>query len=181
MLVVGAALSTPLAAQQRGASWMVGLSATVGTGWQMEGADIGTARPIGLGPLRFASITARLGSFQDEGTFLFGARGFVAGLALATQTGSVPLIVVGSEENPISVALDLTFEATGYVASRSPFPQGDQWVAFGILPGIRTIQTEGFGASFMVGPVLFMGRETDVRTFLAFRLEIPVARGSAAP
>jgi hypothetical protein len=50
-----------------------------------------------------------------------------------------------------------------------------------VLPGVRTIQTDGVGASFMIGPVVFMGRETDVRTFLGFRLEIPVARGSAAP
>lgn len=181
MLVVGGALSTPLVAQQRAAAWMVGIAATVGTGWQFEGADIGMARPIGLGPLRFASVTARLGSFADEGTFLFGARGFLAGLALATQTGPVPLLIVGSEDNPVSIALDITFEATGYLASNSPFPQGGQWVGLAVLPGVRTIQTDGVGASFMIGPVVFMGRETDVRTFLGFRLEIPVARGSAAP
>lgn len=180
--MVGGALSTSLAGQQqRGASWVAGLAVTVGTGWQFEGADIGMVRPIGLGPLRFASVTGRFGAFQDEGSFLFGSRGFVAGLALATQTGSVRLIDVGSEQNPISVALDLTLEATGYLASNSPFPQGGSWVGLAVLPGVRTIQTGSVGGSFMIGPAVFIGRETDVRAFLALRIEIPVARDPTAP
>lgn len=181
MLVVGGALSTPLAAQQRGPAWMIGIAATVGTGWQIEGADIGFSRPIGLGPIRFASIAGRFGTFQDEGAFIFGSRGIVTALALGGQTGSLPIFDVGTDQNPISIALDLTFEVSGYVASRSPFPQGSQWIGFAVLPGIRTIKTDSFGGSLMVGPVVFIGHETDVRTFLGFRFEIPVARGSAAP
>jgi hypothetical protein len=178
---MGAALSTPLAAQQRPAAWMFGLAATVGSGWQLEGADIGIARPIGLGPLRFLTITGRFGTFQDEGGFLFGNRGFIAGLALGGQTGAARIIDVGTEQNPISIAFDVTFEATGYVASNSPFPQGGAWVSLAALPGFRTIQTDAFGVSFMVGPAVFIGRETDVRAFLAFRVEVPMARGSSAP
>lgn len=181
MLVVGAALSTPLAAQQRSAAWTFGLAATVGSGWQLEGADIGMVRPIGLGPVRFLSITGRFGTFQDEGGFLFGNRGFVAGLALGGQTGAARILEVGSEQNPISVGFDLTLEAAGYLASNSPFPQGGAWLGLSVLPGFRTIQTDNFGVSFMVGPSLFVGRETDVRAFLAFRVEFPVARASAAP
>jgi hypothetical protein len=157
---------------------MVGLAATVGSGWQFEGADFGLVRPIGLGPLRFASVAGRFGTFQDEGAFVFGSRGFVGGLALATQTGPMPVIEVGTEQNPISIALDLTLEATGYLASKSPFPQGPTWVGVAVLPGVRTIQTDSFGASLMLGPVVFMGRETDVRAFLSLRVEIPVARAT---
>ena len=181
MLVVAWALSTPASAQQRSASWVIGLAATVGSGWQMESADVGFVRPIGLGPLRFASLTARFGTFQDEGSLLFGARGFLAGLALATTTGPAQILSIGSDQNPVAIGLDLTFEATGYLANDSPFPQGDAWVSLAILPGIRSIQTDSFGASFMVGPTVFIGRETDVRAFVGLHLEIPVARGPAGP
>ena len=182
MLVVGWALSTPAAAQQRSAAWMIGLAATVGSGWQMEGADIGFVRPIGMGPLRFASITGRFGTFQDEGSLLFGARGFLAGLALGATTGSVQILAVGSEQNPVAIALDLTFEATGYLANDPPdeFP-GGAWVALSVLPGVRSIQTDSFGASFVVGPTIFIGRETDVRAFIGLHVEIPVSRGPAGP
>jgi len=175
MLVVCGALSTPLVAQSRGPAWMFGLAATVGSGWQFEGADIGMGRPIRFGPLRYISAAGRFGAFQDEGAFVFGSRGFVGGLALATQSGPVPIFEVGTEQNPIRVAFDLTFEVSGYLASNSPFPQGGQWLGFAVLPGVRTIQSDAFGISLMVGPVAFIGRETDVRTFLGFRIEIPVA------
>lgn len=174
-------MSTPLVAQQRGSAWVAGLAATVGRGWQMEGADIGFVRPIGLGPLRFASITGRFGAFQDEGAFLFGSQGFVAGLALAAQTRSVEIIGVGNEQSPVSIGLDLTFEATGYLANKSPFPQGDRWLGLAVMPGVRTITSEGFGASIQAGPVVFLGRETDVRAFVGLHIEIPVARPSSAP
>ena len=175
-------MSTPAAAQKRGPAWVVGVAATLGSGWQFEGADIGVARPIGLGPLRFASVIGRFGTFQDEGGFLSGSQGFAAALALAAQTGPVPILEVGSEQSPISIALDLTFEVSGYVASKPPigFP-GGSWLGLAFLPGIRTVTTDTFGASFMVGPTVFIGSETDVRAFLGIRFEIPVARGSPAP
>lgn len=182
MLILGGALSTPVAAQQRGPAWVFGVAATLGSGWQIEGADIGLSRPIGLGPLRFASVIGRFGTFQDEGGFLSGSRGFVAALALGIQTGHVPILEVGAEQNPIRIALDLTFEASGYLASNSPpgFP-GSSWLGLAVLPGIRTVTTDSFGASFMIGPTWFIGRESDVRGFLGFRVEFPVARGPAAP
>jgi hypothetical protein len=176
MLVASAALSTPAVAQKRGAAWQLGLAATIGSGWQMEGADIGIVRPMGLGPFRFGSVALRIGAFQDEGSFVFGAEGFVAGLALAAQTGHLQFLSIGAENNPVAIGLDLTFEATGYLASDSPFPQGDAWVSLALLPGVRSIQTDSFGASFCVGPALFIGQETSVRTFLALRIEVPVGR-----
>lgn len=177
-----AALSTPALAQSRQPSWIVGLAATVGNSWQFEGADVGYVRPIGFGPLRFASIAGRFGTFQDEGAFVFGSRGFVGAAVLATQTGPVPVFEVGTEQMPISIALDLTIEASGYVASDSPFPQGSQWLGLAVLPGVRTLQAEAFSMSLMVGPVWFMGRsKTDVRTFLGFRVEIPLQQPGSTP
>jgi hypothetical protein len=152
---------------------MVGIAATVGSGWQFEGADFGTVRPIGLGPIQYWSITGRFGSFQDEGAFVFGSRGFVAGLALAMHSGIVPIFEVGTEQNPTRIALDLTIETSGYLASNSPFPQGGHWLGVAVLPGIRTVTTDAFGGSFMIGPVLFIGRESDVRAFVGLRFEIP--------
>jgi hypothetical protein len=181
MLVTAAALSTPLVAQTRSPSWVLGLAATVGSGWQFEGADFGVVRPAKLGLMRYWSIAGRFGTFQDEGAFVFGSRGFVAGVALATQTGPLPIFEVGSEQNPIKIALDLTLETSGYLASNSPFPQGGHWLGLALLPGVRTVQTDAFGASFMIGPVLFIGKETDVRTFLGFRIEIPLAAPPRAP
>ena len=190
MLVVAGALSTPLIAQSnspiaqlREPAWIVGLAATVGSGWQIEGADIGWVRPFAFGPLRSVSVAARFGSFQDEGAFVFGSRGFVGGLALATQSKPLPVFEVGMEQNPIKIALDLTLEVSGYLASRSPFPQGARWYAIGVLPSIRTIQEDatGFGLNLMLGPVVFLGHETDVRTFLGFRIEIPVAAPPQGP
>jgi hypothetical protein len=180
MLVVASALSTPLAAQAaRSPSWMFGLAATVGSSWQIEGADLGLVRPVAAGPVRYASIAGRLGTFQDEGAFVFGSRGFVAGLVLGAHTGAATIFEVGTEQNPIKVALDLTVETTGYLASSSPFPQGGAWLGVSILPGIRTIQTDAFGVSFVLGPTVFIGKETDVRTFLGFRIEIPTGPARA--
>src|SRR5439155_765 len=84
------ALSTPLDAQRRGA-WTVGFAGTLGGGWQVEAADVGYARAVRAGPLRVASLTARLGSFIDEGAIIGGARGFVFGLTLGGHTGLLPL------------------------------------------------------------------------------------------
>lgn len=181
MLVVTVALSTSLAAQKRNAAWMIGIAATVGSGWQFEGADIGVVRPVSLGPVRYWSITGRFGSFQDEGAFVFGSRGFVAGVALAMHSGVVPIFEVGTEQNPTRVAVDLTIETSGYIANNSPFPQGNHWLGVAILPGIRTVTTDAFGASLMIGPVAFIGHETDIRTFLGIRFEIPLGPGPRGP
>jgi hypothetical protein len=181
MLVVGWCLSTPLAAQERHASWLVGLAATVGSSWQFEGADLGLKRPVSLGPIRHLSMVGRFGAFQDEGSFVFGSRGFVAGVALGAQSGMLPLFDVGTEQNPYRFALDLTLEASGYLASNSPFPQGSSWVGLAVLPGLRSLSSDNLGVAVMVGPVAFIGRETDVRAFLGVRLEVPLARGQPAP
>src|SRR2546425_13164992 len=89
------ALSTPLGAQSHGA-WTLGFAGTLGGGWQIEAADIGYARRVRAGPLRVAALTARLGSFVDEGAVLGGARGFGFGLTLGGLTGLHPIASLGS-------------------------------------------------------------------------------------
>src|SRR5207247_70531 len=116
------ALSTPLGAQRRGA-WTVGFAGTLGGGWQVEAADVGYARAVRAGPMRVASLTARLGSFVDEGAILGGARGFVFGLTLGGHTGLLPLADLGTETSKSEVGVDLTVEGTAYLGARSPFPK----------------------------------------------------------
>lgn len=184
MLVVTGALSTPALAQERGPAWMLGLSATVGSGWQMENADIGFSRLIGLGPLRHIMFTGRFGAFQDEGGLFFGARGFIAGLAVGLATKPWQVLTIGAENNPIGVGLDLTFEGAGYFAKDTPegFPPGNGFGSVAILPGVRSIKTGDFAFSLMVGPkVLLGGPEPDVRPFLAFHIEVPMGGPPRAP
>src|SRR5207249_652688 len=86
-------------------------------------------RPVAMlvGPLRVASLTARLGSFIDEGAIIGGARGFVFGLTLGGHTGLLPLADLGTETSKSEVGVDLTVEGTGYLGTRSPFPRGSSW------------------------------------------------------
>ena len=181
MLVVTGALSTPAVAQERGPAWTLGLSATVGEGWQMEGGEIRTVRNIALGPIRHISLTGRFGSFQDEGAAFFGGDGFIFGLALGLTTKPWQIFTVGAENNPLGVALDLTFEGAGYLANDSHFPQGNSWGSVSVLPGVRTVKTGDFCFSVMMGPTWFLGSETTLRTFLAFHIEVPIGRGPPAP
>lgn len=175
MLVLCGALSTPLIAQTRGPSWMTGLAATLGGEWQIQGVDFGVVRPIRFGPMRYVSAAARIGTFANENSIASGPRGFVGGIALAAETPLVPIVDVGTEQSPARVAFGVTLEASGYLAANSPFPQGGRWLGLAVLPGVRTIQTESIGFGVMVGPIAFIGRETDVRALLSVRIEIPLA------
>src|SRR5256885_2495576 len=83
------ALSTPLGAQTRGA-WTLGFAGTLGGGWQVEAADVGYARAVRAGPLRVASLTARLGSFIDEGAIIGGGRGVAVWPAPGGPPGRLP-------------------------------------------------------------------------------------------
>src|SRR2546422_5876790 len=112
------ALATPLGGRSRGA-WTAGLAATVGGGWQIEGADVGYARAVHAGPLHVVSLSARLGSFIDEGAILGGARGFVFGLTLGGHTGMLSLATLGTETSKSEVGADLTVEGTGYLGAHT--------------------------------------------------------------
>src|SRR2546426_12030410 len=76
MLTTLVGLSTPLAGQN---AVTAGLAYTVGGGWQVEGFDVGLARAVHAGPIAALSLTARLGSFINEGAINGGARGVVVG------------------------------------------------------------------------------------------------------
>jgi hypothetical protein len=173
MLMVVAALSTPLAAQS---AWSLGFAATLGGGWQLEGADVGYLRDLHLGPIRSATVGARLGTFIDEGAIVGGSRGFLGGLGVALRTGLATLADVGNETNPTPFGLDLTVEVAGYAANNTPLSVGSPWVAISILPGLLVGSGEGPRYSVVVGPMVDFGSGTTVRAFLGLRFEVPRMR-----
>ncbi len=182
MFVTAVALSTPLGAQSKGrGTWSVGLAATLGNGWQIEGAEVGLARRIGAGPVRALGVAARLGSFINEGAIIGGTQGFVAALALSARSGRVDLAQMGPENNPTTFGLDLTTEVAGYVGANSPLPQRGRWGAVSILPGLRFGNPDGGQWSLVVGPTWFLGHPTDVHGFLGIRFEAPLARRERRP
>ena len=174
------ALSTPLGAQARGA-WTAGFAGTLGGGWQIEAADIGYARALRAGPLRVAWLSARLGSFVDEGAILGGARGFVFGVTLGGHTGLLSLADLGTETSKSQVGVDLTVEGTAYLGARSPFPEGSPWGALTVLPGLKFGDPDGVQFGLLVGPTFFFGQASDVRPFLGIRFEAPLARRESHP
>jgi len=163
----------------------MGLAATLGGGWQIEGGDFGFTRRIRGGPLQFVAAAVRVGSFIDEGAIIGGARGIVGALAVSARTGAVTLAEIGSEDDVTRVGLDLTFEAAGWVGSNSPLPQGARWVTVSVLPGVRFGSSGGIQYHLVVGPAAFLARggggSTDVRTFLGIRFEAPLARRERRP
>src|SRR5207244_6821083 len=90
MLTTLVGLSTPLAGQN---AVTAGLAYTVGSGWQVEGFDVGLARAVHAGPIAALSLTARLGSFINEGAIIGGARGFVFGDRKSTRLNSSHQII----------------------------------------------------------------------------------------
>ena len=186
MLALLSALSTSLGAQATGAvpprgAIGVGFVATLGGGWQIEGGDLGYVRRIGRGPVRAVSAGIRLGSFIDEGAILGGARGLVLAGTVGARTARLPLAELGDQQNVTSIGFDLTLEASGYLTTNSPLPQGSRWAAVTLLPGLRVGAGDGPQYSLLIGPTAFLGTTTDVRTLLAFRIEAPLARRERHP
>lgn len=171
-------LSTPLAAQS---AFTLGIAATLGGGWQIEGADVGLVRRVGWGPFRRVSATARLGSFIDEGAIIGGAKGFIGAAVFGLKTAPAMIAELGDETNPTQIGADLTFEAGGWLGSNSPLPQGGSWASLALLPGLRFGGSDGVQYSLMLGPTVFFGRSTDVHGFLGVRFEAPLARHAAHP
>jgi len=179
MLTALVSLSTPLAGQ--GGALALGLAYTVGTGWQVEGLDVGLARAVHAGPIAALALTARVGSFIDEGAIIGGARGFVFGTSLAARTPTATIAELGADTSASRVGIDLTLEATGYAGSRSPLPVGSPWGAVSVLPGLRFGDPNGSRFGILVGPTVFLGDVTQVRTFLGVRFEAPLARRERHP
>ncbi|HTY05163.1 MAG TPA: hypothetical protein VMC86_01485 [Gemmatimonadales bacterium] len=179
MFCSGFFLSTPAASQ----SWLsLGLAATLGGGWQIEGGDIGLTQHTHFGPFRGVGETLRLGSFVDEGAIIGGARGFVGGLAFSARTGMLSLAQMGDESNASTLGVDLTLEAGGTVGSNSPFPQGSAWLGLAALPGLRFGTVDGANYVIVIGPAAFWGRgHANIHTFLGIRFETPLAKGPSRP
>jgi len=169
------ALSTPLAAQTGGGGWAAGLVWTLGGGWQVEGIDVRMLRPAAIGPFEEYSVGARVGSFYDEAQILGSARGVVGALTLAMRTKTVTLGEVGTEVDVSRIGFDVTIELAGYAAARSPIPEGSAWLSGAVLPGVRFGRDGQMSAALVVGPALFVGRETNVHGFLSVRVEFPLA------
>ena len=173
------ALSTSLGAQSGGVT--AGLAWTVGGGWQVEGADVGYARALRGGPLSVLALTARIGSFIDQGAIVGGARGVVFGVTVAGRTPMAHLADLGSDSSATQLGFDLTLEATGYAGSRDPLPEGSPWGAVSALPGLRFGDPNGAQYALLLGPTVFFGQITRVRPFLGFRFEAPLARRERRP
>jgi hypothetical protein len=170
-------LSTSLAAQS---VLTMGFAATLGSGWQIQGADVGIVRPLRVGPVRKWSAVGRVASFIDQGAFIGGQRGVVGALALGVRTSSVMVAELGNDPDVTRITFDVTLEAAGYLAANSPLPQGAAWVSTGILPAIRMGNPGTMQFTVLVGPTWFLGPESGVRGFLGLRAEVPLARGGRA-
>jgi len=189
MLVVLGALSTPLAAQTApepapdvgGAAIGVGFAATLGGGWQIEGAEIGYVRRATHGLVRALSAGARLGSYVDEGAVIGGNRGFVFAPTVAARLPRLILAELGDEHSLTTIGFDVTLEATGYLTTNPPPLQRASWGAVAILPGLRVGGGDGPQYGLVVGPTWFFGSKTEARGLLAFRVEAPLARRERHP
>ena len=177
MLIGLAGLSTPLAAQETsGGLLTLGLAYTVGSGWQIQGFDVGYGRALRAGPIAALSLGARLGEFIDQRAILGGAQGFVFGATLAARTRALTIAEFGADTAPSRVGLDVTVETTGYAGAHSPLGIGSPWGAISVLPGLRVGQ---FG--LVLGPTAFFGTSTIVRAFLGLRFDVPLARRERHP
>ena len=184
MLVALGALSTTLAAQSGDSVKTVpsnhaigfGYFATLGSNWQIEAAEIGYVHRLSHGLAAF-SIAGRVGTFIDESAVLGGSRGMVFATTVSTRTRMRPIAQLGEDERGTAIGLDVTLEASGYVASGSPFWQGSHWGALALLPSLRI-----GGGAITLGPTLFLGdRKPAMRGMLAFRGEARLARREPHP
>jgi hypothetical protein len=179
MLAALVGLSTSLAGQ--GGALGIGFAGTLGSGWQIEGLDVGYVRRVHGGPIAAVSLAARLGSFVDEGAIIGGARGFIFGTSIAARTPTANIAELGADTSASRVGVDLTFEATGYAGSNSPLPVGSPWGAVSLLPGLRFGDPNGTRFALLIGPTVFLGSVTQTRVFLGARVETPLARRERHP
>lgn len=153
-----------------------GYFATLGAYWQIEAVEVGYVRKISHG-LAAISLTGRVGTFMNETAVVGGSRGMVFATTLATRTRMKRIAQLGEDERGTAIGLDLTLEASGYLAAVSQFWQGSRWGAIALLPGLR------FGnAAIVIGPTAFFaGGKPALRALLAFRGEATLARRGRQP
>jgi hypothetical protein len=153
-----------------------GFFATLGSYWQIEAVEVGYVRTMSRGLAAF-SLTGRVGTFIDETAVMGGSRGMVFATTLAARTRMKRIAQLGEEERGKAIGLDVTLEASGYLAAGSPFAQGSRWGAIALLPGLRIGK-----AAIVIGPTAFIaGGKTSVRGLLAFRGEATLARQERQP
>ena len=187
MRVVGKAMMVTVMAAAAGGSasaqraFTAGMAATVGDGWQMQGADVGLVLPFGIGPVRTFSVVGRLASFIDQGGFFANQRGIMGGLALAARSRGLRIAELGNEPDVTWVTLDFTFEVAGYMAANSPLDHGTRWTGAALLPSLRMGEVGGTQYSLTIGPTAFLGPTTEVRTFFGLRAEWPLAKPQRTP
>jgi len=102
-----------------------------------RGTGLWIARAVHAGPIAALSLTARVGSFIDEGAIVGGARGFVFGASLAARTPTASIAQLGADTSAGQIGLDFTLETTGYVGSHSPLAVGSPWGGVTGLLGLR--------------------------------------------
>jgi hypothetical protein len=128
------------------------------------------------------SAGLRVGTFIDEGAIIGGTRGLVFAPTLAARSRAASLAQLGDEQQPMSISVDLTLEATGYLTSSSPLPVGSKWGALALLPGLRAGSGDGVRYGLVIGPTAFFGSgPSSVRGLLALRIEAPLARRERRP
>ncbi len=178
LFVTLAVWCAPLDAQS---ALAIGYAGTLGDNWQIEALEVGLVVPTGLGPVRSAVATARIGWFGDQGAIIGGTRGFIGGGALAVRSGRLKLFEVGQDASPTVVALDLTLEVAGYLASRAPAPWSPHAMSLAVLPGIRVGPSGGSQFSVLAGPAWFGDHVWHGHAFVAARFEVPLAQGRGGP
>lgn len=160
---------------------MVGLAYTAGGGWQIQALEVGYGRAVHAGPIAMLSVSGRIGEFIDQNAIIGGARGFLFGTTVAARTPPTIIAELGSDSSTSRLGLDLTLEATGYVAANSQLPVGSPWAAVSLLPALRFGDPDGTRGGLLVGPTVFFGSITQVRAFLGLRFELPLARRDRHP
>jgi len=173
-----AALSTPVAGQS---ALSVGYAGTLGGQWQIEAVELGVTLPLGLGPVHHGGLSLRVGWFGDQGAIIGGTRGFLGALGLGLRSGRLNLAEVGQEASPTVIGVDLTLEVAGYLASRSPLPEGRRWLSLAMLPGLRIGQRGQAQFALLVGPAWFAGDVHRTHPFVSARVDIPLARRRGGP
>ena len=137
--------------------------------------------PLGLGPVRHVGLALRIGWFGDQGAIIGGTRGVLGALGLGLRSGRLNLAEVGEDQSPTVIGVDLTLEAAGYVASRSPIPEGRRWLSLAILPGLRVGRLGQAQFALLVGPAWFAGDVRRTHAFVSARVDIPLARRRGGP
>ena len=153
-----------------------GYFATLGSYWQIEALEVGYVRRLTRG-LAAISLTGRIGTFMNETAVTGSSRGMAFITTLGARTRMKRIAQLGEDERGTAIGLDMTIEASGYLASGSKFWQGSRWGAIAVLPGLRIGK-----AAIVLGPTAFFaGGKPAVRGLLAFRAEATLAHKERQP